>query len=86
MKASAVYRKAAEIADSERVVGCYAIDLASGEGYGIGPAYDSFEDYFKPENAYELGWGWFGDCMNPTLQNSRVLALLLMAEIARDEE
>ena len=94
MKPSGVYRLAAKLAHERGACGCWAI----GEALIKSRARDSeialvgrFENLFKP---YQIDWRinggratWFGiPAVGTEYQNHRVLALLLMSEIAKDDE
>jgi hypothetical protein len=85
MKASAVYRKAAEFVDRTSSVCCHALDRVSRQGWMRGTAYEDFRELFCDGSEYAPG-GWFGFHMDASNKQRRVLALLFMAEIARDEE
>jgi hypothetical protein len=85
MKASAVYRKAAETTDKNRQWwSCIEICLAQGFAY----RYDDtlvkkYQAMFEPKGKEKYGWWESSDDFS---FDCRVLALLFMAEIARDEE
>jgi hypothetical protein len=89
MKASAVYRKAAELIDADEHYGCCdSINyLVTGE---CCPSPDcreaqQFASHFLPEGISK-SWAYWGDHWGDDRRECRVLALLLMAEISRDEE
>ena len=84
MKPSEVYRKAAEwMVDEgggwgacEAIVNCCPYDGFASLG--------NFEMFFRPEDADDCEY-WFGE-FSERNHNIRVLALLLMSEISKDEE
>jgi hypothetical protein len=93
--ASAIYRKAAEmVAGSEDDASCLAIEEVCGRRAQTGWATHTTEyrEFFSPSDEAKHGvWGrrWADDGYeygDPTVRECRVLALLLMSEIAKDEQ
>lgn len=93
MKASAVYRKAAKIVSAEQIAACFAILKAGGNTtLWSDVAVRKFGDLFRPDHCVRLAWGWQWatdgappDDRARDATGCRVLALLLMSEIAKDE-
>ena len=89
MKASEVYRKAAEriasrmFSQGEHYCACYAITLADKESEEENKA--MFSDWFMPEGKFKEQY-WFGDTYDKEARKERILALCFMAAIAEDEE
>jgi len=89
MKASAIYRKAARlIANGKNIRSCLAIEAAQGRLYfGVNPkspAHDEYKDLIL--GGVDRTSTLFPDYSQREADEVRVLALLLMAEIAADAE
>ncbi len=101
MKKSQVYLKAAEQVFYDNDVCCIAIADVVGQGWGLAYI-KKFAELFKPKDCYEDGrWFEDKRFLNPNngmqddyvpfplkkeYQEHRIMSLLLMAEIAKDEE
>lgn len=88
MKASAVYRKAAElIFTGEATRSCWAVDAAQNGQGGFGGKHCELTKVYIDTI---LGTAWTAELFLHESQEQadkvRVLALLLMSEIAKDEE
>lgn len=84
MKRSTIYRKAARrIADGKHFLSCLAISKY--DNYiNRGGSIAVYEDMFQHSRFY-CKLGWWNDVITPENQMTRSLALLFMAEIAKDE-
>lgn len=84
-KRAEIYRKAAEIVEENKCVGCWALQVASDGPYGGGrKILEPFRKLFQPPVAMmPPEGGWWGDVNVPENQEARILGLLFMAEIAQ---
>jgi hypothetical protein len=81
---SVIYRKAAEKVDKGTTYCCWAIEEIISSDW-IDET-DFPEMYlFEPHPEYSEPWGWFGDWKELENQNSRIFALLLASEIAKQK-
>jgi hypothetical protein len=86
MKPSEVYTRAAElIARGKEIYGCYAISKVANNNYWSSEESRKFMEYFIPEEKERKSVFWFGGKSKEN-QRARVLALYLMAEIAKELE
>ncbi len=85
MSAGDVYRRAAELVDSGQYgLSCWAIDKAAHEMWT--PERQAYDELFRPKNTSWTAWGETWARSYEVCQACRVLALLLMAAIADDED